>query len=64
VADQPGDITPGTIGEQKAQIAKRLVREDPSLVSPERRTEFMEKIETMYDRDHSVGGGKPPEPAM
>jgi hypothetical protein len=46
VADQPNNIKPGTIGEQDAQIAKRLVSEDPTLVSPDRRKEFMEKIRT------------------
>ena len=46
VADQPNNIKPGTIGEQDAQIAKRLVSEDPTLVSPDRRKELMEKIRT------------------
>jgi hypothetical protein len=31
VRGQPNDITPGTIGECKANIAKKLVEEDPTL---------------------------------
>jgi hypothetical protein len=54
VSDQPNGIRPGTVGGLEAHIAKRLVGEDPTLISPERRVEFMEKIETIYTRDHAV----------
>jgi hypothetical protein len=43
-----------TVGERKAQIAKRPVGEDPALISPERRVELLEKIETIYARDRAV----------
>ena len=53
VAGEPNGIPPGHPSyECKALIAKRLVAEDPGLVSPERRTEFMEAIWSTYHRDH------------
>jgi hypothetical protein len=54
VAGEPNGIRPGTIGEGEALIAKRLVADDPGLVTSERRAELMEKIRTIYDRDHAV----------
>jgi hypothetical protein len=54
VSDKANGITPGTVGECQAKIAKRLVGEDPTLISPARRVEFMERIETIYNRDHAV----------
>jgi hypothetical protein len=53
-AGEPNGIIPGRIGETKAKIAKVLISEDPGLVAPERRTELMQKIESIYDRDHAV----------
>lgn len=52
VAGEPNGIRPGTIGEGQALIAKRLVAEDPGLAAPERRAELMERISSIYDRDH------------
>ncbi|MGC1181174.1 MAG: hypothetical protein WA884_19660 [Methyloceanibacter sp.] len=54
VSDKPNGIRPGTVGECQAQIAKRLLEADPGLVLPERRAELMDKIETIYDRDHAI----------
>jgi hypothetical protein len=54
VAGEPNGIAPGTVGETQALIAKRLVAEEPGLVAPGRRAELMEKISSIYDRDHAV----------
>jgi hypothetical protein len=54
VAGEPNGIRPGTIGETQALIAKKLVAEDAALVAPERRAELMEKLRSLYDRDHAV----------
>jgi hypothetical protein len=54
VTDEPNDISPGTIGEIKAKIAKSLACKDLGLVAPQRRAELMQKIESIYDRDHAV----------
>jgi len=54
VAGEPNGITSGTVGETHALIAKRLVAEEPGLVVPGRRAELMEKISSIYDRDHAV----------
>ena len=42
------------MGETQALIAGRLVAEEPGLVVPGRRAELMEKISSIYDRDHAV----------
>jgi hypothetical protein len=54
LADQPNNIGAGTVREEQAQIAKRLVSEDPTLVSPNRRKEFIEEIRTAYDNSRKV----------
>jgi hypothetical protein len=54
VAGEPNGITTGTIGETQALIARRLVAEEPGLTAPGRRAELMEKISSIYDRDHAV----------
>ena len=54
VCGEPNGIRPGTIGEAQALIAKQLVSEDPGLVAPEKCAELMDKITTIYDRDHAV----------
>ena len=54
VAGEPNGIRSGTVGETQALIAKRLVAEEPGLVVPGRRAELMEKISSIYDRDHAV----------
>jgi hypothetical protein len=47
------DITPGTIGIIQAEIAKKLVEGDPSLLLPENKDKFRAAIEVTYDRDHA-----------
>jgi hypothetical protein len=57
VLDEPNGISPGTVGECQAQIAKRLEGADPGLRLVARRAELMEKIKalarmlTAYDSD-------------
>ena len=45
---------PGTIGEIKANIAKKLVAADPSLISLDNQAELMKAIDHIYERDHAV----------
>ena len=54
VRGEPNDIEPGTIGMVKAEIAKRLVGQDPSLQSPENKRKLLSEIDAIYDRDHAV----------
>jgi hypothetical protein len=51
---EPHNLTSGTIGMQKAEIAKALVATDESLLTPTKRHLLLEGIEAIYDRDHSV----------
>jgi hypothetical protein len=48
------DITPGTVGMAWANIAKDLIAEDPSLASPDHEAELMEKMNSIYRKDHIV----------
>jgi hypothetical protein len=54
VSNKPHDVKPGTIGEIQAKIAKQLVEADSTLVQPERSEEFLNKIDEIYDREHTV----------
>jgi hypothetical protein len=54
VRGQPNDILPGTIGACKADIAKKLVEEDPTLLAEEHKARFLDKMNSIYDRDHAV----------
>ncbi len=54
VAGEKNDLTPGTIGMIKADIAKDLVAETPRLVLPEKKTELMAAIDQIYQADHAV----------
>jgi hypothetical protein len=51
---EPHDILPSTIGMVKAEIAKKLVEEDPELLSPENKDQLMSKMESRYLRDEVV----------
>jgi hypothetical protein len=51
---EPHDISPGTIGMLKAQIAVKLVEEDPTLRLPTNKSKLHDAIEATYDRDHAV----------
>jgi hypothetical protein len=54
VSGKPHEIKPGTIGEIQAKIAKQLVEADSALIQAERREEFLNKIDEIYDREHTV----------
>jgi hypothetical protein len=54
VRGQPNDILPGTIGARQADIAKKLVEEDPTLLAMENKNQLLRKIESIYQRDHAV----------
>ena len=43
------DIGSGTVGMTHAEIAKELVRADPSLLKPENESLLMERIEAIYE---------------
>jgi hypothetical protein len=47
------DIEPGTIGMEKAELAKRLVAETPELLSDDKRPELIKAVTTTYDRDRA-----------
>ena len=51
VRGQPNDIAPGTIGSLKADIAKKLVEVDPTLLAAENKDQLVRKMEAIYDRD-------------
>jgi hypothetical protein len=51
---EPHDILPSTVGMAKAEIAKKLVDENPELLSPENKNQLMSKMESHYLRDEVV----------
>lgn len=51
---EPHDMLPSTIGMAKAEIAKKLVEENPELLSPENKDQLMSKMESHYERDEVV----------
>src|SRR5262245_30546081 len=51
---EPNDIRPGTIGMIKAEIAKKLVENDPALLSPINKDKLRTEVESSYERDHVV----------
>jgi hypothetical protein len=51
---EPHEIRQDTIGMLKAEIAKRLVEEDPTLLLPTNKRKFRDAIEMAYDRDYIV----------
>jgi hypothetical protein len=51
---EPNDIGPGSIGMLEAEIAKKLVEKDPSLLLPENKDKFRNEIKSIYDRDDAV----------
>src|SRR5262249_33361506 len=50
---EPNDIRPGTIGMIKAEIAKKLVENDPALLSPINKDKLHTEVESSYERDHA-----------
>jgi hypothetical protein len=51
---EPHDIRPGTIGMQQAEIAKKLIKEDPALLLAANKSKLRDAIEATYTRDHVV----------
>jgi hypothetical protein len=51
---EPNDIRPGTIGMIQAQVAKKLVEGDPTLLLPANKERFRAAIQSTYDREHTV----------
>ncbi len=51
---EPSDITPGTIGMQKSEIAKKLVESDPTLLLEENKERFYAEIAAIFKRDHAI----------
>ena len=51
---EPHDIRPGTIGMQQAEIAKKLVEEDPTLLLPTNKSKLRDAIKAIDERDHVV----------
>jgi hypothetical protein len=49
VRGQPNNIRPGTIGACEADIAKKLVEEDPTLLEPENKDTLLRTIKSIYD---------------
>ena len=58
---EPHNLTSGTIGMQKAEIAKALVARDENLLTPTKRQLLLGTVNVIYDRDHSewFGRGSP-----
>jgi hypothetical protein len=54
VRGEANKVVPGTIREIKAQIAKKLVDKDPTLLRPENKERLLVEMEAIYDRDHAV----------
>ena len=54
VIGNPHDIKTGTNGMVMANIAKDLIAENPKLTSPDYEAELMEKMNSIYNEDHTV----------
>jgi hypothetical protein len=54
VRGEPNIISPGTIGETKAQIAKTLAAKDPTLLLVENKEKLLSEMEAIFERDHCV----------
>ena len=52
VRGEPSGITPGTLGEHWARIAKKLIATNPSLALPEKVQELIAAVES-YQRKHA-----------
>ena len=51
---EPCDIKPGTIGMIKAEIAKKLVENDPTLLFTAYKDKFHAGIESIFRQDHLI----------
>lgn len=51
---EANDIKPGTIGMIEAEIAVKLVAQDPELMMPQNEDKLFKMVREIYWRDHSV----------
>jgi hypothetical protein len=51
---EPCDIRPGTIGMIEAEIAKKLVEKDPSLLLPTNKDKLLNEMRAIHEREHAV----------
>jgi hypothetical protein len=51
---EPNDIRPGTIGMTMAEIAKKLVEENPELLQARNKEKLLSGIDTIYHREYTV----------
>jgi hypothetical protein len=51
---EPNDIRPGTIGMCQAEVAKKLVELDSTLLLPINKDKFRNLIQSTYKREHAV----------
>ena len=51
---EPNDITPGTIGMVEAEIARRVVEKDPSLLLPVNKDKFSNEIYSIYSHKDAI----------
>ena len=63
VRGEPYDIRPGTTAMIWAEIAKRLVENDPELLLPENKEKLRSEIDAVYDREPAVRVTLTPEQA-
>jgi hypothetical protein len=54
IRGEPNDIKPGTIGETKAMISKKLVENDAALLQPENKDRLLSEMDAIYDRDYAA----------
>jgi hypothetical protein len=45
------DIRPGTVGMGQAEIAKKLITDNPDLLDESKRTDLMKAVNAIYDRE-------------
>jgi hypothetical protein len=51
---EPNHIKPGTNGMIEAEIAAKLVAQDPELMLPQNEDKLFKMVRGIYDRDHTV----------
>ena len=56
VRGEPSRVTPGTVGEATAKIAKDLIAKNPSLALPENLQELIATVKAV-EREHAVSSG-------
>jgi hypothetical protein len=56
VRGEPSDITPGTVGEATAKIAKDLIGSNPSLAFPDNLQQLKAAVEAV-EHEHAVADG-------